>query len=88
MKLFITGATGFIGRTLLARLAYRADVERIYLLIRDSKDSAADERARRLCQQLFPPASVAQASSKIVAVAGEVTRRRQGAIGRADATSR
>lgn len=78
MTLFITGATGFIGRTLLARLAYRADVDRIYLLIRDSKDTAADERARRLCQQLFPPAWVEQVSRKIVAVAGEVTRERLG----------
>lgn len=78
MKLFITGATGFIGRTLVARLAYRADVERIYLLIRDGKDTPAEERGRRLCQQLFPPAWLSQASAKIVAVAGEVTRERLG----------
>lgn len=78
MKLFITGATGFIGRTLLARLAYRDDVERIYLLVRDSKDTPADERARLLGRQLFPPDWLEQASDKIVAVAGEVTRERLG----------
>lgn len=78
MTLFITGATGFIGRTLVARLAYRSDVERIYLLIRNSKDTPAEERGRRLCQQLFPPAWLEEASRKIVAVAGEVTRERLG----------
>ena len=78
MRLFVTGATGFIGRTLVARLVYREDVGKIYLLIRPAKGQSADERCRQLVRALFPPAWQGRAGEKIVAVAGETTQDRLG----------
>ncbi len=78
MILFVTGGTGFIGRTLVARLAYREDVRKIYLLIRPAKDASADDRGRQLIRNLFPPAWQARAAEKIVPVSGEVTQDRLG----------
>jgi thioester reductase-like protein len=48
MQLFLTGATGFIGGELLVALARRADVERIYCLVREESPEGARRRLDRV----------------------------------------
>lgn len=53
-EIFITGATGFVGKVLLAKLLRSCNVERIYILIRNKKGVEAEERKNELfCAEIF-----------------------------------
>jgi thioester reductase-like protein len=69
MKLFLTGATGFLGGELLVELAKRKDVDTIYCLVRAQSDEAALMRLTKvfnLHNDIFDP-------EKVIPVVGELT---------------
>ena len=67
----ITGATGFLGMELMARLLEDGD-RRVWALVRASDDAEARQRIRTLLASLVPdPESVA---ARVVPVAGDIMR--------------
>jgi thioester reductase-like protein len=48
----LTGATGMVGREVLARAAADPRYDRITCLIRPTADRSADERLRALCDRM------------------------------------
>ena len=72
-NLFITGASGFVGRAVLARIVELNEYGRIYLLIRPSATMSADKRVDDLVERLFPPEKFADVRDRIQAVAGDLT---------------
>ncbi|HET8672548.1 MAG TPA: SDR family oxidoreductase [Thermoleophilaceae bacterium] len=67
--ILLTGATGFIGTEVLARLVERTD-KRIYALVRGSDDAAADARLSVILNRAM--GSDAALSDRVVAVRGDV----------------
>ncbi len=67
--MLLTGATGFLGMELLARLLERTDSE-VIVLVRASDRAAAEERLRGVLARLYdsPPA----AGARVLAVRGDV----------------
>jgi thioester reductase-like protein len=53
-RVVITGATGFLGREVLRRLAERLPEARFALLVRGREGETADDRVGGLLRQLFP----------------------------------
>lgn len=49
-NVFITGATGFLGKALLEKLLFSCDVGNVYILIRPKKGKSASERLEILLQ--------------------------------------
>lgn len=50
-NIFITGATGFVGKALLEKLLHSCDqIENVYLLIRPKKGKSIEERVKILLQ--------------------------------------
>ena len=73
--IFITGATGFLGRELLGRLLLVHPQETFCLLMRDSANGAPETRVRRLLNGLFDSADTTQYLSRICIVTGDVSER-------------
>ena len=69
--ILLTGATGFVGMTVLARLL--ADGREVHCLVRASDDEEADARLRAVLARVQAPDS-----GRAVAVAGDVTSSRVG----------
>jgi thioester reductase-like protein len=72
MRVFITGATGLIGRSVVTRLLAHPGVERLYLLLRAPKGKSAHARLAELLHALVPPESVATHLARSVAVSGDL----------------
>uniref|UniRef100_A0A1B6CHA6 Fatty acyl-CoA reductase n=1 Tax=Clastoptera arizonana TaxID=38151 RepID=A0A1B6CHA6_9HEMI len=51
--IFLTGSTGFIGKFLLEKLLRSCDIAQVYILIRQKKGMASDERLEYLFQSVF-----------------------------------
>lgn len=67
MQLFITGATGFIGRRLLARLlTSHPEIERLYMLVRPS----SKEKAEAVLKEYIPNGGLRE---KVVCVYGDLS---------------
>ncbi|CAF5174587.1 unnamed protein product, partial [Rotaria magnacalcarata] len=75
-SIFITGATGFIGKQLVEKLVRSCpDLEHIYLLVRPKRGRAVSERLKELLDSpLFNVARAANPNfeSKILAVQGDI----------------
>jgi long-chain acyl-CoA synthetase len=69
---FLTGATGFLGTAVLARLLERTD-RRVWALVRARDDAEATERVRRALEPVLPSAGDA-IEGRVVAVAGDLER--------------
>jgi thioester reductase-like protein len=69
--ILLTGATGFVGMTVLARLL--ADGREVHCLVRASDDEEADARLRAVLARVQAPES-----GRAVAVAGDITSPRLG----------
>jgi long-chain acyl-CoA synthetase len=69
--ILLTGATGFVGMTVLARLL--ADGHEVHCLVRAADDGEADARLRAVLQRVEAPNS-----GRAVAVAGDITSPRLG----------
>lgn len=49
-SVFITGATGFVGKALLEKLLRSCtDIENVYILIREKKGKSVESRIQQLC---------------------------------------
>ncbi|XP_022824171.1 putative fatty acyl-CoA reductase CG5065 [Spodoptera litura] len=81
-EVFITGATGFMGKVLVERLLWTCpDISRLHLLMRHKKDCAPDKRLALLKQsQVFDVVreQCPQQLDKLCVVPGDVTKRRFG----------
>jgi thioester reductase-like protein len=73
MNLFLTGATGFLGTALLARIGTDPMYQRIYVLIRGGKHGSAQSRLSALLKNIFPAGELEVLSDKFVAVEGDLT---------------
>jgi long-chain acyl-CoA synthetase len=73
MNLFITGATGFLGKAVLAKVLPRDRYDRIFLLARPGAKSSAADRVEKLIHAIFPPSEAANYVSKVVTVQGDLT---------------
>jgi len=69
MKLFLTGATGFLGGELLVELAKRTDVDTIYCLVR----AQSDEMAAMRLAKVFNLHNDFFDTKKVIPVVGELT---------------
>jgi thioester reductase-like protein len=69
--ILLTGATGFVGMTVLARLL--ADGREVHCLIRAADDAEADARLRAVLARVAAPDS-----GRAVAIAGDITGERLG----------
>lgn len=47
-NVFITGATGFVGKTLIEKLLRVTEVDTIYILIREKKGKTVQERLDKI----------------------------------------
>lgn len=70
--ILLTGASGFLGSAVLARIAARADYARIYLLIRGGSRKTAEDRAFDLISRIFDKDRARDVWQKIVPVAGDL----------------
>jgi thioester reductase-like protein len=70
--LLLTGATGFLGGELLARLLARSDEQPVYTLVRARDGDEARQRLRRVTESLL--GSDAPGAERAIAVAGDLTR--------------
>jgi len=78
---FITGATGFMGKVLVEKLLRSTAVSKIYLLIRPKKGVATAQRLKVLLEtKIFDRVREEQAEvlAKVEAVAGDITEQRLG----------
>ena len=69
--IFLTGATGFLGGEVLARLLARGE-NPVYALVRAADQGSADDRLRQVLESLFGRAE--PWAGRAVAVPGDVTR--------------
>ncbi|PZC76300.1 hypothetical protein B5X24_HaOG204812 [Helicoverpa armigera] len=81
-EVFITGATGFMGKVLVERLLWTCrDISRLHLLLREKKDVAPEKRLSQLKQsQVFDVIRqhCPKQLDKLSMLAGDVTKRRFG----------
>merc|ERR1719312_1249550 len=73
---FITGATGFMGKVLVEKLLRATNVKKIYLLIRSKKGVSSQDRLRDLLgSKIFDVLreSSPTALSKAAVIAGDIT---------------
>lgn len=81
-SVFITGATGLAGKSLVERLLDTVNVSKIYVLMRGKKGKSFEERLQGYlndeCFSYFDADKVDKLKSKIVAVEGDITHPRLG----------
>eukprot|EP01111_Echinosteliopsis_oligospora_P006266 TRINITY_DN2032_c0_g1_i1.p1 TRINITY_DN2032_c0_g1~~TRINITY_DN2032_c0_g1_i1.p1 ORF type:complete len:1215 (-),score=254.54 TRINITY_DN2032_c0_g1_i1:38-3682(-) len=86
-NIFVTGATGFIGKVLLEKILWDLDVNQVYVLIRGSGESTAKERfedeilASRCFDRLRERHGkdfMSFATSKVVPLAGDLSQHNVG----------
>ncbi|XP_045447489.1 putative fatty acyl-CoA reductase CG5065 [Melitaea cinxia] len=81
-SIFITGATGFLGKVLLQKLLYSCpNLDKVYILVRDKKDVNIQERLRSVLENpLFSKLrnERPEAFEKIVPIKGDITESKLG----------
>ena len=78
MNILVTGGSGFLGTALLPKLVHDKSVNRVILLLRDSRRETASERISGLISKVFKPADRDLAQSKIEIAAGDLTLENMG----------
>jgi long-chain acyl-CoA synthetase len=73
MNILVTGGSGFLGTALLPKLVKDKNVNRVILLLRDSRRESAGDRLTTLVNNVFKPADRPSAQKKIEIVAGDLT---------------
>lgn len=63
--IFMTGATGFLGREMLAHFLHRPGNPPVGVLVRPAGGKSAEQRLRELLRQLFPPEEAAERFAQI-----------------------
>lgn len=72
---FVTGATGFIGRFLVYRLLKTTHVSKIYILLRDKKgQSFAARHSKYLQEEIFKYLEDKSVLDKVVPLRGDITK--------------
>lgn len=74
-EIFVTGGTGFLGKSLIEKLLYSTKVKRIYLLLRSKKGFPAEKRLRELRKDVvFERVSRCEGDlmDKLVPICGDV----------------
>ena len=71
---FITGATGFLGRHVALGLLGRDDVESIYCLVRADDAAHGQERLLRSLARIVGAEEAARVATRCIAVPGDLTR--------------
>jgi thioester reductase-like protein len=77
-RVVITGATGFLGREVLRRLAERLPEARFVLLVREREGQSAQSRVEALLAELFAPAQLDGVRDRIEVHAADLTVERFG----------
>lgn len=74
-NVFLTGATGFLGKSVIEKLLYSCDVNQIYCLIREKKNKSANDRLEDLKDdQIFKfRLKNEQMKGKLTAIAGDIS---------------
>jgi len=72
-NLLLTGATGFVGKAVLARLVGKPQYGRIYLLVRTRGNANAESRVADVLRTVFPSDQAMALASRIIPVAGDFT---------------
>lgn len=74
-NVFLTGATGFLGKSIIEKLLYSCDVKQIYCLIREKRNKVASDRLRDLIDdQIFKFRLKSEhLNSKLTAIAGDIS---------------
>jgi long-chain acyl-CoA synthetase len=73
MNVLITGASGFLGSAVLARVALDKQYEKIFVLLRGNSRQTPAARLRDVAAKIFPPEQIEQVLGKLQAVAGDLT---------------
>ncbi|KAJ8730669.1 hypothetical protein PYW08_002082 [Mythimna loreyi] len=81
-SVFVTGGTGFLGKTLIEKLLYSCSgIDKIYVLVRDKYGKQASERLGRITSTpVFDrlKESRSEELKKITAISGDISRERLG----------
>lgn len=74
-NVFLTGATGFLGKSIIEKLLHSCDVKQIYCLIREKRNKVASERLQDLIDdQIFKFRLKSEyIASKLTAIAGDIS---------------
>lgn len=72
-ELFLTGATGFIGSSLLQKWLDCSDA-RITILVRPKRGEEPQQRAQRLLDQLYPADEAKPRLQRVVVIEGDLTQ--------------
>jgi len=70
---FVTGATGFLGRQIARRLLVRPDVRRLYCLVRAQSEGEGRKRLLDSLGRVLSPDEMASFGDALVAVPGDLT---------------
>jgi thioester reductase-like protein len=78
LNLFITGASGFLGRSLLARLVLLPQYEHVYALIRPTRKHSSIERLELVVREQFPAGVVDEVLARVTVLDGDLSKLRLG----------
>lgn len=72
--IFLTGATGFLGKSIVEKLLTTCDIGKIFILIREKKGKSVEERCRDFRNdQLFKFRTPAEKLNLVVPIAGDIS---------------
>ena len=71
-ELFLTGATGFIGSSLLQKWLNSSDVK-FNLLARSRREESPEDRIKRVLAELYPNTDVSRFSERIEVIKGDIS---------------
>lgn len=76
--IFLTGATGLLGKTVLAMLCSQSSVKRIFVLMRPKNGHSGQRRLHDLIKNVFSPSRREQVHKKITVLNGDLSKQIMG----------